>query len=88
MNYYQFSLLWQFAVSGLIVIAAVMAYGITKGLRVWLFSSTRTSSIVATLFSVVVGVGTLTLLVVLFSFVLDHAFASVLLQTATWPVRF
>ena len=83
MNSYLFSVLWQFAVFGLMVVAAVTAYWLTKGLRAWLFSSAQGSSMVATLFSVVVGTATLTLLVVLFGFLMDQAFAPILLQTVT-----
>ncbi len=83
MSSYLLSVVWQFAVFGLMVIAAVTVYWLPKGLRAWLFSSAQGSSMVATLFSVVVGTAALTLLVVLFVFLMDQAFAPILLRTVT-----
>lgn len=78
MNSYLFSVLWQLAMFGLLIVAAVAAYLIAKGLRLLLFSDEKLSSVSAKLFSLVVGLGVLTLLTVLFSFVMDRTFASVL----------
>ena len=83
MNSYLLSVVWQFAVFGMMIIAAVTAYWITRGLRICLFSSADPSSMVATMFWLVVGTATLTLLVVLFGFLMDQAFAPILLQTVT-----
>lgn len=78
MNSYLFSVIWQLAMFGLLIAAAVAAYLIAKGLRLLLFSGIGRSSVSARLFSLAVGFGVLTLLTVLFSFVMDRAFALVL----------
>ena len=78
MNSYLFSVIWQLAMFGLLVAAAVAAYLIAKGVRLLLFSGIRRSSVSARLFSLVVGFGVLTLLTVLFSLAMDRTFALVL----------
>jgi len=76
MNSYLLSVLWQLAGFAMIIVAAIAAYLIAKGLRLLLFSEVRRSSVPAKLFSLAVGLGAFTLLVVVFSFVMDRTFAS------------
>ncbi len=67
--------IWQFAVFGVLILAAVGAVWISKRFQGWLRCRIVTSSILVGVSSIIVAGATFTFLVVLFGFILDHSFA-------------